>query len=188
MKGLVKLIGLIALVSVTACGEVASTSRTTDSGAANSNSTSTAVESQQTSRSINLEYSQNPEPRVSVSVNPLALASQLKRGADQLASSELANRATDTARSLAEERAEATERAVDSLGKTKQEPDSVRTTNKSVLRVDELYTYHNAQPDRNLPAVEAIPCDDARVVSNPKQVCEFSPGVIRMPRLDKLNQ
>lgn len=185
MKGLAKLICLMALVGVTACKEVVPTSRTTDSEAANSTSTSTAVESQRTSKPVDLDYSQDPEPRVTVSFNPVEIATKLGRGVEQLASSEAANRATDTVQSVAKEKAEAIERAANSAKQMEQESDRVRATDNSLLRVDELYTYHNAQPDTNLPPVEAIPCNDPSVVSNPKQVCQFSPGVIRMPRLDK---
>ena len=183
MKGLAKLICLMALFSVTACNEVVPTSRATDSTAANPTSTSKAADSP-TSKSVDLEYSREPEPRVTVSFNPVAIAKNLRDGLEQVASSEEANRAKDTIQSLAKEQAEAIERAADSA-RQKQESNRFKATDNPLQRSDESYTYHNAQPDPNLPPVEVIPCNDARVVSNPKQVCQFSPGVIRMPRVDQ---
>ncbi len=183
MKGLAKLICLMALFSVTACNEVVPTSRAADSTVANPTSTSKAAELP-TSKSVDLEYSREPEPRVTVSFNPVAIAKNLRDGLDQVASSEEANRAKDTVQSLAKEKAEAIEQ-VANAARQKQESNRSKATENSLPGSDESYTYHNAQPDPNLPAVEAIPCNDARVVSNPKQVCQFSPGVIRMPRVDK---
>jgi hypothetical protein len=185
MKGLAKLICLMAIFGVTACQEVVPTSRATDSTAANPTSTPTGVESSPKSKSVDLDYSQEPEPRVTVSVNPVAIATNLRRGLEELPSSDVANRATDTVQSLAKEKAEAIEQVADSARQIEQEPARFRATDNSLPQVDEFYTYHRAQPDPNLPPVEAIPCDDPGVVSNPKQVCQFSSGVIRMPRLDK---
>lgn len=169
---------LMTLVSVTACTNVVPPSRTTESVASNPTSTSTTVESQPTSKPVDLSYSQGPEPRVNVSFNPVAIVTNLWRGVEQ---------ATDTVQSFTGESAEAIERATNSVPQIQQESKRFRATTNSLPQVDELYTYHSAQPDPNLPSVEAIPCDDARVVSNPKQVCQLRPGVIRMPRLDKLN-
>lgn len=182
MKGLAKLICLMTLVGVTACQEVAPTSRTSDS-AANSTPTSTTVESLPKSKSVDLDYSQEPEPKVTVSFNPVEIAVNIWRGLDQLVAA--ANRTTDAVQSLTGEKAEAVEREADSAKQVEQESDNVKATENSLPPVDELYTYHNAQPDPNLPPVEAIPCDDPRIVSNPEQVCQFRPGVIRMPRLDQ---
>jgi hypothetical protein len=185
MKGLARLICLMALFGVTACQGVVPTSRATDSTDANPTSTSTGVESSAKSKSVDLGYSQDPEPKVTVSFNPVAIVRNFGRGLEQLASSDAANRSRDTVQSIAKEKAEAIERAVDSAKQMEQEPDRFRGTDNSIPPTDQSYTYHSAQPDPNLPPVEAISCNDRRVVSNPKQVCQVSPGVIRMPRLDK---
>ncbi len=187
MKGLAKLIGLMALVGVTACSDVVPTSRTTDSVTDNSAS-STTVESVPNSKSVDLDYSQGPEPRVTVSFNPVAIASNLRRGLEQVASSDAGNRVKDTVQSVAEEKAEAMEQVVDSARKVEQEPARYRTAGNSLPWIDDSYTYHSAQPDPNLPAIKAISCNDPSVVSNPMQACQLSPDIIRMPRLDKMHR
>lgn len=187
MKGLATLIGLIALVGVTGCSEVVPTSRTTDSVADNSTS-STTIESVPNSRPVDLDFSQGPEPRVTVSFNPVAIASNLRRGLEQLASSDLGNRLKDTVQSVAEEKAEAMEQVVDAARQIEQQPERYRTAGNSLPWIDDLYTYHSTQPDPNLPAIQAISCNDPSVVSNPMQACQLTPDIIRMPRLDRMQR
>jgi len=187
MKGLVSFLGLVALVSGIVSRGTMPISHATDSTAANPTSATTDVNPQSRTQSVESDYSQTPESRVNVAVNRVGVLATLLREFEPVlfASSEVANEGIDTPEDRAQTQEQANDSEADRVRQQQQEPGNSGTLNNSLPRFDQAYTYHTARPDPNLQPVEAIPCNDSRVVSNPKLVCEFSPGVIRMPRLDQ---
>jgi DNA repair exonuclease SbcCD ATPase subunit len=138
-------------------------------------------------RAFDLDYSRTREQTVTVSFNPTAIVTNLQRGVEQVTPSNVANWATSTSQSLAKAKVQINSQATNSVKQLEQELADLRASCNSKPQVDgaaTAYSYHSAQPDANLPPVTALSCNDPRVVSNPKQACQVSPGLIRMPRLD----
>jgi hypothetical protein len=147
----------------------------------------------QSNPAFDLGYSQTPEPKITVSFNPVAIITNLQGAVEQV-KLDSGNNVKGTSQSVTAAKAQVNAQSANSVRQLEQELNSIRARCNSLTQAsrpqtsspqaDAAYTYHSAQPDPNLPPVQAIPCNDSRIVKNPKQVCESSPGVIRMPRLN----